>query len=71
MGLVFVFMSYAGIEIFHVALPSFALFFLIFLGFITIVYIFYDIFFMEIPDEIFIIFIVGNFILFILSYFYT
>lgn len=71
MGLVFVFMSYAGIEIFHVALPSVALFFLIFLGFITIVYIFYDIFFMEIPDEIFIIFIVGNFILFILSYFYT
>ena len=71
MGLVFVFMSYAGIEIFHVALPSVALFFLIFLGFITIVYIFYDIFFMEIPDEIFIIFIVGNFILFILSYFYN
>ena len=71
MGLVFVLMSYAGIEIFHVALPSLALFFLIFLGFITIVYIFYDIFFMEIPDEIFIIFIVSNFILFILSYFYT
>ena len=71
MGLVFVFMSYAGIEIFHVALPSVALFFLIFLGFITIVYIFYDIFFMEIPDEIFIIFIVCNSILFILSYFYT
>lgn len=47
------------------------LWWLLFFSFITIVYVFYDILFTEIPDEIFIIFIVWYFILFILSYFFS
>lgn len=48
---------------------SIAFFSLIFLGFITVVYIFYDIFYTEIPDEIFVLWIFVNIFLLGLLFF--
>lgn len=58
MGLVFVFMGYVALSVFQIEIATIAFFWLIALGFLTVVYIFYDIFFMEIPDQIFVIWLV-------------
>lgn len=56
MGIIFVLMGYASIQIFANNLFSPAFFFLIFFGFISVIYTFYDILFTEIPDQIYLLF---------------
>lgn len=69
MGAVFLLLGYAGLYIFSLDVFSVAFFFLLFFGFLTVVYIFYDILYTEIPDQVYVLFIVWFFILFILSFF--
>lgn len=56
MGIIFVLMGFASIEVFGNNIFSPAFFFLIFFGFISVIYTFYDILFTEIPDQIYLLF---------------
>lgn len=56
MGAVFVLMGYASMQLGY-NIFSVQTFFLVFFGFITVVYIFYDALFMEIPDQAYILFL--------------
>lgn len=69
MGLSFALFGFAAIQIFHIPFPSIAFFFLLFFAFISIVYIFYDILYTEIPDQVYILYIVWFVLLFILWFF--
>lgn len=66
MGLTFVGMGVVNSH-FGFGFPSIPFFSLLFLWFITTLYIFYDIFYLEIPDESYILWIVWCIILFILA----
>lgn len=70
MGLVFVWMGHISVVIFANPLFSPAFFFLLFFGFITTIYIFYDILYTEIPEQVYVLFMLIFAVLWIFANFF-